>query len=89
MSLDPVAIATAIAGLSPIDDNITVLDLGSMLDEVTERATPLLQPFAPLVLSDVTFETKSLGTGLVRKTNFTYGMNWRFFFQPVGQNRQL
>lgn len=89
MSLSPVSIATAIAGLSPIDTNIKVRDLGSMLDNVTNRATPLLQPFAPLFISDVTFQPQSLGAGLIRKSDFIYAMNWRFFFQPVGQNRKM
>ncbi len=89
MTLSPVAIATAIAALSPIDTDIKVYDLGSFLDGVTVRSTPALMPFAPRFISDVEFVPRSLGERLTRKSDFTYMMNWRFYYQRTGQNRKL
>ena len=88
MTLNPVAIATAIAGLSPIDTDIKIKDLGTFLDAVTSRDTPVLMPFAPQFISDVRFEPRSMGEGLTRKSDFRYMMNWRFYYQRVGTDRK-
>lgn len=89
MTLSPVAIATAIAGLSPIDTDIMVKDLGNFLDAVTSRDTPVLMPFAPQFISDVKFVPRSMGEGLTRKSDFTYMMNWRFYYRRTGTSRKL
>jgi len=88
MSLSPATIATAIAALSPIDTNIVVKDLTSMLDEVTHRDTPVLMP-APVWISKPEYEDQSLGSGTGKAADFWYTMNYRFFYQMVGTNRKI
>ncbi len=88
MALSPAAIATAIAGLSKIDTDITVKDLDEILDQVKPRDTPLLMP-GPEYITAFAPDILTTGSGTGRFINVGYTINYRFFYSAVGAKRKL
>lgn len=92
MAFSTVAITAAYAALTPIvatdNTSIKVVDLGGMPDAVETHHTPLLAP-APTFITNIGLEKVSQGSGLGAKINFSYNMNYRFFYRTVGMETRI
>jgi hypothetical protein len=88
MALQTTAIATSIAGYSV--SGVTIRDLDDFQDEIKKRSgdLPVLMP-APNFFTAPKIEYMAMGTGDVAPINVTYTLNYRFFYEEVGAEREL
>jgi len=86
MAISIVTVADSISKISV--SGLTIKDLDEMLEKVTDRDTPVMMP-GPTFITGIDIEDMALGTGAVRHLDVSYVLNYRFFFEEVGESREL
>lgn len=82
-----VTVPNSIAAMSV--SGVTIKDVDEIVDSVTDRACPIIQPIPNGFVTDFSVERDSQGPGSTALQTVMYTLNYRLMFAPVGTGRGL
>lgn len=86
MAISTVTVADSISKLSV--SGVTIKDLDEIPNGVLSRDCPLILP-APDFIQVAEVERDTFGSGSGAKWTFSYALNYRLFYKPVGTERNI